>query len=220
VSRHYIEHDVEQRTDAWHALRAARVNGSTARAVLAKVGKGEAAARRDLRVQLALETVLETSLDERGFVSFDMERGSAFEPEGRTAYEMATGRVVREVGFISSTRQPIGYSPDGVIGDYGDYEGLLELKVPRSATHWGYLQDGGTGPHSPQLLHALHVCHDVPWIDFVSYDPRFPPGLQLVITHVTRAVLDLDGYATALDTFLVEVDETAAAIAAKIKDNA
>jgi hypothetical protein len=215
VTRHYVEHDVEQRTDAWHALRAGRVNGSTAKAVLARVSKGEAAARRDLRVQLALETVLETSLDERGFVSFDMERGSAFEPEGRTAYEMATGRVVREVGFISSTRQPIGYSPDGVIGDY---EGLVEIKVPRSANHWALVQDGGTGPHSAQLLHALHVCHDVPWVDFVSYDPRFPPGLQIVITHVTRALLDLDGYATALDLFLAEVAETAAAIAKKAEE--
>jgi len=213
--RDYIEHDVEQRTDAWHALRAGRVNGSTAKAVMANVSKGEAASRRDLRVQLALENVLETSLDERGFVNGDMQRGIDLEAEARAVYEIATGRVVREVGFVSSTRQPIGYSPDGAIGDY---EGLVEIKVPRSATHWGYLQRGGTGLHSAQLTHALHVCHDVPWLDFVSYDPRFPPALQLVITHVTRAMLDLDGYATALDLFLSEVAETAAAIAKKAEE--
>ena len=216
MSRHYIEHvNVEQRTDAWHLLRAGRVNGSTAKAVLAKVGKGEAAARRDLRVQLALERVLETSLDDSTFVNGDMQRGIDLEAEARAAYEIATGRVVREVGFISSTRQPIGYSPDGVIGNY---EGLVEIKVPRSANHWALVQEGGTGLHSAQLTHALHVCHDVPWIDFVSYDPRFPPALQLVITHVTRATLDLDGYATALDLFLSEVAETSAAIAKKVEE--
>ena len=215
--RDYIEHDVAQRTAAWHALRAGRVNGSTAKAVLAKVGKGEAAARRDLRVQLALEIALEKSLDDSTFVNSDMQRGIDLEPEARAAYEMATGRVVGEIGFVSSTRQSIGYSPDGAIGDY---EGLVEIKVPRAATHWGYLQHGGTGLHSAQLTHALHVCHDVPWIDFVSYDPRFPPALQLVITHVTRAMLDLDVYATALDLFLSEVAETAAAISAKVGDHA
>ena len=213
--RDYIEHDVAQRTAAWHALRAGRVNGSTAKAVLAKVGKGEAASRRDLRVQLALERVLGTSCDDSTFVNSDMQRGIDLEPEARAAYEMATGRVVGEIGFVSSTRQSIGYSPDGAIGDY---EGLVEIKVPRAATHWGYLQHGGTGLHSAQLTHALHVCHDVPWVDFVSYDPRFPPALQLVITHVTRAMLDLDGYATALDLFLSEVAETAAAIAKKAEE--
>jgi hypothetical protein len=215
VSRDYVEHDVEQREAGWRMLRAGRVNGSTAKAVLAKVSKGEAAARRDLRVQLALEGVLGTSCEDRTFVNGDMQRGIDIEAEARAAYEIATGRVVREVGFISSTRQPIGYSPDGVIGDY---EGLVEIKVPRSATHWGYLQHGGTGIHAAQLTHALHVCHDVPWIDFVSYDARFPPGLQLVITHVTRATLDLAGYATALDLFLSEMAETAAAIVAKVED--
>ena len=216
MTRHYVEHTtVQQRSAAWHALRAGRVNGSTAKAVVATIGRGEAAARRDLRVQLALETVLETSLDDSTFVNGDMQRGIDLEAEARAAYEIATGRVVREVGFISSTRQPIGYSPDGVIGNY---EGLVEIKVPRSATHWALVQDGGTGPHSAQLLHALHVCHDVPWIDFVSYDPRFPAGLQIVITHVTRSVLDLVGYATALETFLAEVAETAAAIAKKAEE--
>jgi hypothetical protein len=216
VTRHYIEHDVEQRTDAWHLLRAGRVNGSTAKAVLARVSKGEAAARRDLRVQLALECVLGTSCEDRTFVNGDMQRGIDIEAEARAAYEMATGRVVREVGFVSSTRNEIGYSPDGVIGDY---DGLIEIKVPRSATHWSYLQDGGTGLHAAQVTHALHLCHDVPWLDFVSYDPRFPSPLQLVITRVRRADLDLAGYATSLDLFLSEVAETSAAISKKIEES-
>ena len=215
--RDYIEHDVAQRTAAWHALRAGRVNGSTAKAVLAKVGKGEAASRRDLRVQLALERVLGTSCDDSTFVNFDMQRGIDLEAEARAAYEMQTGHIVRECGYLSSTTRQIGLSPDGVVGDF---QGLVEIKVPRSATHWGYIENGGTGLHQAQLTHALLLCHDVPWTDFVSYDPRFPPALQLVITHVTRATLDLDGYATALDTFLAEVGETAAAISEKVKDTA
>jgi len=217
VSRDYLEHVVAQRSPAWHQLRAGRVNGSTAKDVLAKISKGEAAARRDLRVQLALETVLGASCEDSTYVNSDMQRGIDLEAEARAAYEMHTGHIVRECGYLSSTTRRIGLSPDGVIGDF---EGLVEIKVPRSATHWGYLEAGGTGLHQAQLTHALLLCHDVQWIDFVSYDPRFPPGLQLVVTHVTRAMLKIDDYNVALEQFLVEVKSTAAAIIAKTQETA
>ena len=215
MTRDYVEHIVAQRSPAWHQLRAGRVNGSTAKDVLAKIAKGEAAARRDLRVQLALETVLGTSCEDSTYVNADMQRGIDLEAEARAAYEMQTGHIVRECGYLSSTTRRIGLSPDGVVGDF---EGLVELKVPRSATHWGYLENGGTGLHQAQLTHALFVCHDVQWIDFVSYDPRFPSGLQLVVTHITRDMLKIDDYSVALDQFLAEVQSTANAITAKTKE--
>ena len=215
MTRDYVEHIVAQRSPAWHQLRAGRVNGSTAKDVLARIAKGEAAARRDLRVQLALETVLGTSCEDNTYVNSDMQRGIDLEAEARAAYEMHTGHIVRECGYLSSSTRRIGLSPDGVIGDF---EGLVEIKVPRSATHWGYLEAGGTGLHQAQLTHALLLCHDVQWVDFVSYDPRFPPELQLVVTHVTRAMLKIDDYSVALDQFLTEVQSTAAAITAKTKE--
>ena len=215
MTRDYVEHIVAQRSPAWHQLRAGRVNGSTAKDVLARIAKGEAAARRDLRVQLALETVLGTSCEDNTYVNSDMQRGIDLEAEARAAYEMHTGHIVRECGYLSSSTRRIGLSPDGVIGDF---EGLVEIKVPRSATHWGYLEAGGTGLHQAQLTHALLLCHDVQWVDFVSYDPRFPPELQLVVTHVTRAMLKIDDYSVALDQFLTEVQSTGAAITAKTKE--
>jgi hypothetical protein len=217
MTRRYIEHVVAQRSPEWHQLRAGRVNGSTAKDVLAKISKGEAAARRDLRVQLALETVLGTSCEDSTYVNADMQRGIDLEAEARAAYEMQTGHIVRECGYLSSTTRQIGLSPDGVVGDF---EGLVEIKVPRSATHWGYLENGGTGLHQAQLTHALLLCHDVPWIDFVSYDPRFPPTLQLVVTHVTRDMLKIDDYSVALEQFFVEVGSTAAAIIARTQETA
>ena len=81
MSRDYLEHIVEQRSPAWHQLRSGRVNGSTAKDVLAKITKGEAAARRDLRVQLALETVLGTSCEDSTYVNSDMQRGIDLEAE-------------------------------------------------------------------------------------------------------------------------------------------
>ena len=217
MTRRYIEHVVAQRSPEWHLLRAGRVNGSTAKDVLARIAKGEAAARRDLRVQLALETVLGTSCEDSTYINADMQRGIDLEAEARAAYEMQTGHIVRECGYLSSTTSHIGLSPDGVIGDF---EGLVEIKVPRSATHWGYIEAGGTGLHQAQLTHALLLCHDVPWIDFVSYDSRFPPALQLVVTHVTRDMLKLDDYSVALEQFLIEVESTAAAITARTQETA
>lgn len=217
MTRRYIEHVVAQRSPEWHQLRSGRVNGSTAKDVLARIAKGEAAARRDLRVQLALETVLGTSCEDSTFVNADMQRGIDLEAEARAAYEMQTGHIVRECGYLSSNTRRIGLSPDGVVGDF---EGLVEIKVPRSATHWNYIEAGGTGLHQAQLTHALLLCHDVPWIDFVSYDPRFPPTLKLVVTHVTRDMLKLDDYSVALEQFLIEVGSTAAAIIARTQETA
>ena len=44
------------------------------------------------------------------------------------------------------------------------------------------------------------------WLDFVSFDDRFPPALQLFHIRVTRKELDLDGHMAAVCKFLDEVD--------------
>ena len=93
---------------------------------------------------------------------------------------------------------------DGVLGDY---EGILELKCPRSATHLRYLRAPGILPteHVAQVHHTLWVT-GVDYVDFVSYDPRFPPALQLFLVRVTRASVDLQAYELAIRLFLDEVE--------------
>ena len=53
--RNFTIVEAEQRTPAWFAARAGRLTASRAKDMLAAIKTGEAAARRDLRIQLVVE---------------------------------------------------------------------------------------------------------------------------------------------------------------------
>lgn len=198
----------EQRTPEWFAARAGRVTASRACDVVAKIKSGEAAARKNYRIQLVAERLTGTP-QEDGYVSPAMARGIELEPAAFAAYEALTGQIPERVGFLSHDELRIGASPDGVIGDY---EGILELKVPNPATHIGYLR-GGKLPadYMPQACHLLLVS-DAAYVDFMSYGPNFPDALQTFLVRVYRSDLDLETYQRDLMVFLREVDDEETAL--------
>ncbi len=208
--RAFVVVDAEQRSPAWFAARAGRLTASCARDVLATIKSGEAAARRDLRVQLITER-LTNSVQENGFVSSAMEWGISHEAEAFAAYEGLTGELATRVGFLAHNELMIGCSPDGVIGDF---VGGLELKAPKSATHYGYLRGDVAVPseYLPQILHSLWVTGAQYW-DFLSFDPRFPAHLQTFYVRVERVSVEseLAAYIEKATAFLAEVDRDVAA---------
>jgi hypothetical protein len=110
--------------------------------------------------------------------------------------------MAQRVGFLAHNELPIGSSPDGVIGDF---DGILELKVPNPATHIGYLKAGGLpADYLPQVTHHLLVS-GAAYVDFMSYGPNFPDALQTFLVRVYRSDVDLDSYQTMLRVFLDEV---------------
>lgn len=196
-------HDATQGTPEWLAARAGRLTGSRASDMLAKVKSGEAAARRDYRVQLVTER-LTGCPQEDGFVSADMRWGSEQEPFARMAYEASTGIIVRQTGFLALDDHMAGCSLDG---DVEKFAGIVEFKCPKSATHIAYLTDGGLpSKYRPQVTHNLWVT-GAQWCDFVSFDPRLPENLQLFIVRVNRADVDLSSYEAEALGFLREVEE-------------
>lgn len=197
-----------QRSPEWKRARAGRLTASRAKDVLATIKSGEAAARRDLRVQLVVERLTGEPQDS-DFVNADMQRGIDLEPAAFAAYEAFTGHVPERCGFVAHNELLIGCSPDGVLDDFG---GLLELKVPRSATHLGYLRSGTVpAEHLPQLLHALWVT-GADYIDFLSYDPRFPAHLQTFYVRLERDEAAIDAYARKALAFLEEVERDVQAV--------
>jgi hypothetical protein len=193
---------MEQGTPEWFAARLGRVTGSRAKDVLATIKSGEAAARRDYRVELVTERLTGQPQDD-GFVSKDMQRGTDLEPEAFAAYEAETGVLVRRTGFIALDHMMIGCSLDG---DVDNLAGLIEIKCPKMATHYRYLMSANAPPeHRAQMLHNVWVT-GAAWCDFVSYDPRFPEGLRLVIRRVTFTPEEIAAYADAVSVFLAEVD--------------
>lgn len=198
----------EQRSPEWFKARLGRLTGSRAADMLATIKTGEAAARRDLRVQLAVER-LTNSLQEDVFVNAAMQRGVECEPLAFAAYESRTGTMAMRTGFLAHNTHRAGCSLDGHIGDF---EGILEVKCPKSATHLGYLRGNGVpSAYLPQITHNLWVS-GAAWCDFLSFDDRFPPQLQTFLCRVHAADLDLAGYEKKALAFLAEVEAEVLAV--------
>lgn len=203
----------DQRTDDWRKARVGRLTGTDAADILATLKSGgEPAARRDLRVAMAVERLTGQS-QESGFVSADMQRGTDMEPEAVTAYELRTDSLVAPVGFLAHPELLAGCSPDGQIGGF---TGIVEIKCPKSATHLGYLKAGKVpSDYLPQITHNLWITGAL-WCDFVSYDDRFPEQLRLFVRRVHRSDVDIAAYELAARLFLTEVEREVAAINALV----
>jgi predicted phage-related endonuclease len=198
----FILSEHPQGTDEWKAARAGKATGSRAGDILAKIKSGEAAARRDYRVQLVTERLTGIPADD-GFISKEMIWGTEQEPYMRMAYEAQTGRLVEEAGFCYLPTIQAGCSVDGFPGE----EGLLEGKCPKTATHIKYLQEKRLPPeYVPQVTHNLWITGRA-WADFVSFDPRLPENLRLLIVRVPRDEVAIRAHELEVLTFLAEVDQ-------------
>lgn len=187
----------------WLKARAGHCTASKFKDVLAKIKTGEAASRRNYRVQLVTERMIGAPISS-GFKSAAMEWGTQTEPLARLAYEAHTGSPVVEAPFLlHPSIDWAGASPDGLV----DTDGLVEIKCPEPQTHMETLLDG-TCPtdHTAQIQGQLWVTNRK-WCDFVSFDPRFPKHLQLLVVRVQRD----DAYIAELErqvkAFLREVDQ-------------
>jgi putative phage-type endonuclease len=206
--RRFTVIDCAQRSPEWFAARAGRLTGSVAADIFATLKSGgEPACRRDLRTRLVVER-LTGRPQEDDFQNADMRRGIELEPLARKAYEARTGNLVEQTGFLAHTDLLMGCSLDGHVGDF---DGIVELKCPRSARHFAYLK-AKTVPteHTYQIAHNLFVS-GAAWCDFVSFDPTMPDKLQVFVVRVARDEKAMASYEFAARQFLKEVDTDYAA---------
>ena len=192
---------MEQRTDDWFAARLGKVTASRVADVIAKTKTGYGAGRANYMADLVVERL--TGKKASSFTNAAMEWGTEQEPYARAAYSAKTGILVEEVGFIDHpTVAMSGASPDGFAE-----EGLIEVKCPNTATHLEYVL-----AELPPLKYFTQMqwqmaCTGRPWCDFVSFDPRLPERLQLLVVRVPRD----DDYIKMLEQevtiFLQELDD-------------
>jgi hypothetical protein len=214
-------HDVEQRSEQWFALRLGLLTGTGSCLIWSgwdkKEGRkkgSESVQRRDLRLSITCELMTGEPQEENRQPTADMLRGIEKEQDAFDAYEMATGRAIRKVGFVSRSDLRIGCSPDGLIGDI---EGGVELKCPKSATHLGYIRDASVNEfgipddYVPQIRHNLYVT-GAAWWDFVSFDDRLPAPLNLYIRRLHAAEAGLPQYDQETRAFLAEVERERAGL--------
>ena len=189
-----------QGSPEWLAERAGKVTASMVSNVLMKP---ETAGYRDYQAQLVAE-ILTGKPQGSDFTNAAMQFGTETEPLARSAYEAETGCSVDEVGFCQHPSiKRAGASPDGLVGN----SGLVEIKVPKVATHLAYLiADVVPAGYKNQMMFQLAVTGR-DWCDFVSFRPDLPENLQLLIVRFKRdpaRILELE---TAVINFLDGVDK-------------
>lgn len=194
--------DFPQGSVEWKAARAGKVTASCIKAVITKIQKGEAAARRDYRTQLVVE-ILTGKPQEDGFINDEMRWGIEQEPFAAGAYEMATDCLVDKVGLVlHPTIERSAASPDRLVGA----DGVLEIKCPKTATHLQYLLDGQVPrDYQPQMLWQMACCERA-WCDFVSYDPRLPENMRLFVRRLPRDDTRITELDLEVRLFLADVD--------------
>lgn len=201
----YLVSEHKQGTEGWLAARRGRATGSKADAVCA-VGRsgGESATRQDYLHDLVIERL--TGRPVPNYLrTRDIEWGHEQEPFARMAYEQQTGHMVEEAGFCYLPHIMAGCSVDGFIRERGRL-GFYEAKCPKSKTHLLYLESGVVpNIYMPQVLHNFWIT-GAEFCDFMSYDPRFPDGLQSMIVRVERSEPAVAAHASRVEAFLTEVD--------------
>ena len=191
----------EQRTDEWFAARLGKVTASRVADLMATTKSGYAASRENLMAQLIVEQF--TGQKQESYSNAAMQWGTEQEPFARAAYEIATGTMVDECGFmLHPTIDGCGASPDGLVGD----DGLVEIKCPNTAGMIEtLLTQAVPGKYNAQMQMQM-ACTGRQWCDYVVYDPRMPINGQLFIKRVPRDPVFIQKMESEIVKFLAELN--------------
>jgi predicted phage-related endonuclease len=216
---------IEQRTNAWRESRAGKITASCFIDAIAisepepgavyKSGprKGqpklpESTATRDTYMRiLAFERTSGIPRHEIG--SKSLQWGTDVETFAREAYELETGNIVVESGFLLHPQFDfIGCSPDGLVAA----DGGIEMKCPHDEqVHIKTVLTGMPEEHMPQVQGNMMVTGRA-WWDFISYDPRQKESLRLYVQRIPRDEAYISKLLTGLLQFNKEVDAMIAAL--------
>ena len=195
--------DLEQGSEAWALARCGKATASRMGDLMARTKSGWGASRANYAAELVAERL--TGRPAERYSNAAMAWGTEKEPEARALYEFLHNCEVRTVGLVTHPKIEHSLaSPDGLVGD----DGLVEIKAPNTSTHIATLLGSGIdGRYLLQMAWQM-ACTGRQWVDFVSYDPRLPPEMQI---HVTRMHRDDDAIVAVereVAIFLQEVEET------------
>jgi len=181
--------ECEQGAPEWLEARLACPSASSFAKLITSAGK--ASAQSDAYIN---QLVAERITGESTFfqITDPMQRGMDLEPQARTAYEMESGNLVDQVGFLKHDTLEAGASPDGLVGENGG----LEIKCPMPHTHVEYLRAGRLPTKYFQQVQGCLWISGRDWWDFMSYHPKMEPLIvrvfreEVFIKALECAVID------------------------------
>jgi putative phage-type endonuclease len=193
-----------QGSDEWKEARLGKVTASKITDVMAQGRSGQPSATRATYMgQLIAERL--TGVTAESFKSEAMEWGNETESQARNAYAFMRDVDVQEVGFIAHpTIEDSGASPDGFSGE----DGLVEIKCPNTATHIKTVLSGAVPAQYIKQMQWQMACTGRQWCDFISYDPRLPEHMQMVVVRVERDAELIADMEAAVTAFIAEMTDT------------
>lgn len=197
--------NILQRSEDWHSERCGKVTASRVKDLNAKPSKGKAL--NALGLTILAERL--TGVQKETPTNFYMQWGIDNEPHAIAAYENETGFFVNGTGLIDHPFiEMFGASPDGLVGENGQ----IEVKCPDTTTHLNTLLTKEVpGEYIPQITCQL-ACTRREWCDFVSYDPRLDPELQIIIIRVFAKDLNIEGLERDVRAFNRAIEEAKASL--------
>lgn len=173
----------EQRTEAWFEARSGKITASRfADAIAMSKRDGKPTAARQTYMRSLVAEIL-SGRPKHSVSSQSLTWGTEAEAFAREAYELETGLVVTESGFVLHYAHDfIGGSPDGLVGA----DGIIEVKCPHDEqVHIGTWLEGMPDDHIPQVQGNMMVTGRQ-WCDFISYDPRQAEKYRLYVQRIER----------------------------------
>lgn len=164
-------HDVEQGSDAWHALRDGLYTGSNADKLL-KHGTATKSVNG-----IASKYALTESSEFSG--NFHTKRGHLLEEEALELYSIIHKIEVSRPGFITNSKYPnCGYSPDGMTD-----KALLEVKCFSEAKH-NEIVNGRIPLKIMAQIHFGLLITEKPTAFLIAYNPKLDPKVALAIIRI------------------------------------
>lgn len=199
-----------QGSPEWFAERCGKVTASRIADMLAKTKTGWGASRANYAAQLIAERL--TGVVAESYQNEAMRWGTEKEPDAKAAYAFVTDLTVEDSGFVPHPKIAMaGASPDGFVGT----DGLIEVKCPQTAQHIETLLGESIASKYLLQMQFQMACTGREWCDFVSFDPRMPPNMQIFVKRVPRSALQIAEIEREIPIFLSDVDAKVAALTAR-----
>ncbi|MES2904040.1 MAG: lambda exonuclease family protein [Pseudomonadota bacterium] len=168
--------EVVQGSDEWHQMRCGMLTASEMKLILTPTLKLASNDKERAHIwELASQRV--TQYVEPSYIGDNMLRGWDDEILARDLYSKTYAPVV-ETGFVTNDRLgfPIGYSPDGLVGD----DGLIECKSRKQKFQVETIAAGTVPDEFMLQLQTGLIVTERKWVDFISYSG----GLPMVVIRV------------------------------------
>lgn len=178
--RYYPE--LHQGSDEWLEARRGILTASEVNLIMTpggKIAKNDAV--RNHVFEIAAQRI--SGFVEPRYIGDDMLRGQDDEIYARMKY-VEHCAPVHEMGFIVNTKWgfPVGYSPDGLVGDEGGIETKSRLQRLQIKTMIEHVATGmkSIPPEFALQIQTGLIVSERSWIDFISYSG----GLPMIVIRV------------------------------------